>query len=851
MQLSACSVILLLFILLPPCTSDDRLLVGKPLSPGDVIVSDAGAFALGFFSPSNSTTAKVYLGIWYNGIPELTVVWVANRETPINFAGNRSSTSPTLALTNASNLVLSDADGRVVWATNVAAAVAASSPSAGAAATLTNAGNLVLRSPDGTVLWQSFDHLTDTFLPGMKLRMNYGDRSGDRLVSWKGPGDPSPGRFSYGGDPATLLQVFIWNGSRPLYRSGAWTGYRVTSEYVPSIGAIVFFTVVAVEDDAYLSFTLSDGDLRTRYVMSYSGELELRSWSNASRRWDVLGTMPGHGCSRYGHCGAFGYCDRAGAGGAAVATCKCLDGFEPASGEEWSSGRFSQGCRRREALRCGGEGEGFLAVPEMKAPDRFVVVGNRSSGECAAECRRNCSCVAYAYANLSSSVRGDATRCLVWVGELIDTEKIGGAAAGSETLYLRLAGMPTSGRRMNAKTVKIVVPVLASVLLTVISLVIVIVKCKGNKQKQGTQKRLVMGDSTPEVFGEGSPSEGFEFPFISFRGITAVTNNFDRSYLIGQGGFGKVYKNKIHLNYKAKLEGQEVAIKRLSSSRDSEQGIAEFRNEIILMAKLQHRNLVRFLGCCIEGDEKLLIFEYMPNKSLDALLFSSAREIILDWPTRFDIIKGVAKGLLYLHQDSRLKVIHRDLKASNILLDEKMRPKIADFGMARLFGEDQHNANTKRVVGTYGYMAPEYALKGVFSVKSDVYSFGVLTLEVVSGVKISSTDNITDFENLIEYAWNLWKEGKAKDLVDSRILESCTPDEALLCIHIGLLCVQDNPNDRPLMSSVMSILENGSTTLPIPNKPIYFTHVNNGIELRRGNTQTSKNSVTLSTLEGR
>ncbi|KAL6601613.1 hypothetical protein ACP70R_044833 [Stipagrostis hirtigluma subsp. patula] len=417
MKLPACSVVaLLLFVLLPSCASDDRLVVGKPLSPGDVVVSDAGAFALGFFSPSNSTPARMYLGIWYNGIPELTVVWVANRETAITVAGGRSS-APAFAVTNTSNLVLSDTDGRIVWATNVAAGTA------GTTATLTNAGNLILRSPNGTVLWQSFDHPTDTFLPTMKLRMNRGLR--------------------YGGDPATFLQAFVWNGSRPLWRSGVWTGYRVSSEYVLNISAIAYYTIVDVADDTYMSFTLSDGAPQTRFTMSYSGELELRSWSDASQAWDVLGSIPRRGCSRYGHCGPFGYCDRA--DGAGVPSCKCLDGFEPASHGEWSNGRFSQGCRRREALRCGGggDGDGFLALPGMKAPDRFVLVGNRSFDECAAECSRNCSCVAYAYANLgSSSVKGDSTRCLVWAGELIDTEMLGDNVEGSEILYLRLAGLP-------------------------------------------------------------------------------------------------------------------------------------------------------------------------------------------------------------------------------------------------------------------------------------------------------------------------------------------------------------------------------------------------------------------------
>ena len=215
----ACAAALLLLLLLRPCESDDRIVPGKPLSPGATVVSEDGSFALGFFSPANSTPAKLYIGIWYNDIPQLTVVWVANRETPV------TSSSASLSLTNASDLVLSDAGGRVAWTTNVAGAAPAPAAGGAAAAVLLNTGNLVIRSPDGTTLWQSFDHPADTFLPGMKIRVRYRSRDGERLVSWRGPDDPSPGSFTYGMDPDTFLQAFIWNGTRPVARTAPWTGY--------------------------------------------------------------------------------------------------------------------------------------------------------------------------------------------------------------------------------------------------------------------------------------------------------------------------------------------------------------------------------------------------------------------------------------------------------------------------------------------------------------------------------------------------------------------------------------------------------------------------------------------------
>ncbi|KAL6269310.1 hypothetical protein ACE6H2_026221 [Prunus campanulata] len=320
--------------------------------------------------------------------------------------------------------------------------------------------------------------------------------------------------------------------------------------------------------------------------------------------------------------------------------------------------------------------------------------------------------------------------------------------------------------------------------------------------------------------------------------IETATNKFSDNNKLGEGGFGAVFKGTLG-------NGQEIAVKRLSKS--STQGVQEFQNEVVLVAKLQHRNLVRLLGFCLEGEETLLVYEYVPNKSLDHFLFEPTKREQLNWLRRCIIIGGIARGVLYLHEDSRLRVIHRDLKASNILLDGDMNPKISDFGMAKMFGLDgQTQGNTKRIVGTLGYMAPEYAMEGLYSIKSDVFSFGILLLEIITGKR-----NFLGFDQcvptLLAYAWQLWNEGKVLELMDPLLLkDSCSPNEFLRYIHIGLLCVQEDANNRPTMSSVVLMLKTETISLSKPERPAFFTGRSENHHHQIGAYTCSVNGLTVS-----
>ncbi|CAN1222391.1 Receptor-like serine/threonine-protein kinase SD1-8 [Linum grandiflorum] len=760
----------LLFLLLLLCSSpspssslnSDTINPNKPLLDGDVLVSSGQIFALGFFSPQQNPIRR-YLGIWYHRVSQQTVVWVANRDTPLN------DTSGHLALSSTGNLNLYAGNGTYsspIWSANLS-----TGPVQSLVLQLLDSGNLVLLGEGtGKVLWQSFDYPTDHYLPFMKLGLD--KRTGlDRFVtSSKSENDPDTGTVTYRIDPIGYPQLFLYkNRSVPLWRVGP----------VPEMTHNFIFNVSYVNDDKELSimYGVTVASVLTRMYVTESGMVKRATWIDHDRRWNEFWYAPKEECDRYRTCGQNSNCDPRIPD---AFHCKCLPGFEPKSNKDWSMRDGSDGCVRKAGTSTCRSGEGFVKVENVKVPDTSAAHAEMAMGlkACEEECLKNCTCVAYT----SADERGFG--CLRWYGDLVDTRSYSG---GGQNIYVRV----------DAKVL-------------------------------GTTYIHKHGDS--------------DLPFFHLSEIAAATNNFSEDNKLGEGGFGSVYKG----TYK----GNEIAVKRLS--KYSGQGAEEFKNEVELLAKLQHRNLVKILGCCIQGSEKMLVYEYLPNKSLDYFIFDEDKKASLNWPIRYNIICGIARGILYLHEDSRLRIIHRDLKASNVLLDASMNPKISDFGMARIFKVNQDQANTNRVVGTYGYMAPEYAMQGMFSVKSDVYSFGVLLLEIVAGRKNSSYYEETTSSSLIGYTWELWEQDRAMEIVDSSMGDSTySGEDVLRCIQIGLLCVQELATDRPNMFDVVFMLSNIETTPPAPTKPAFILKASGTPLTSITNGDISVNDLTVTMLQPR
>ncbi|XP_074574564.1 receptor-like serine/threonine-protein kinase SD1-8 [Curcuma longa] len=782
-------LLLLAATLVAICSGADRLTPDLPLLLDDgasSLVSAGGRFRLGFFSPNGS--GNRYVGVWYNRIPVRAVVWIANRGLPVTASfGNLSMTS------NGTLVLVDGSTSAVVWST-ASLAPALVNP----VAQLLDDGNFVVREDDepDSFAWQSFDFPTDTFIPGMILgqrKMRTGRIIDIKMTSWKNDIDPAPGLYSFGLDVQGDSQLFLWSGTQPHWRAGPWNGRWLSG--VPEVrdrsDGLVDFDVEPTQV-TYLPNNKSPAILR--WVVNNTGHLQLIVWMEALQVWNAIWYVPKDLCDSVSSCGPNGYCRPS-----SSPRCACLQGFHPRNPRNWELLDGSDGCVRTTTLACQNGTDGFWTQSGTKLPDtaRATVNASLSLEQCRELCLRNCSCRAYAASNISDSGSG----CIIWTTDLTDITVYEGGLG--QDLYVKLAAVDLASEPSPKHSLRKYMVVM----IVILPLTILFLACVAYfiwRKKRSLHRT------------ENEEEKNLELPLFDLSTIRDATNNFSVDNKLGEGGFGPVYKGKLE-------DDREIAVKRLSNT--STQGAAEFKNEVTLIAKLQHRNLVRLLGCCIQGGERMLIYEYMANGSLDAILFDELQGALLDWTKRYNIILGIARGLLYLHHDSRLRIIHRDLKASNVLLDKEMNPKISDFGMARIFGGEESEANTKRVVGTYGYMAPEYVMDGMFSVKSDVYSFGVLILEIITGQKNRGQSHSKLQLNLLGHIWMMWKQGKCLDLVDKNAGRSFSEDEVLRCAKIGLLCVQESPIDRPTISSVLTMLGSidNISLIPEPKQPGFFS----------------------------
>uniref|UniRef100_F6I1Y8 non-specific serine/threonine protein kinase n=1 Tax=Vitis vinifera TaxID=29760 RepID=F6I1Y8_VITVI len=629
---------LILFLMLPLCSSTDTITPNQPFRDGDLLVSKESRFALGFFSPRNSTLR--YIGVWYNTIREQTVVWVLNRDHPIN------DTSGVLSINTSGNLLLHRGNTHV-WSTDVS--ISSVNPTV---AQLLDTGNLVLiQKDDKMVVWQGFDYPTDNLIPHMKLGLNRRTGYNRFLTSWKSPTDPATGKYSLGFNVSGSPQIFLYQGSEPLWRSGHWNGLRWSGLPVMMYRFQHKVSFLNNQDEIYYMFIMVNASFLERLTVDHEGYIQRNMWQETEGKWFSFYTAPRDRCDRYGRCGPNSNCDNS----QAEFECTCLAGFEPKSPRDLFLKDGSAGCLRKEGAKVCGNGEGFVKVGGAKPPDTSVarVNMNISMEACREECLKECSCSGYAAANVSGSGSG----CLSWHGDLVDTRVF---PEGGQNLYVRVDAI-TLGRG------------------------------RQNKMLYNSRPGATWLQDSPGAKEHDESTTNSELQFFDLNTIVAATNNFSSENELGRGGFGSVFKGQLS-------NGQEIAVKKLS--KDSGQGKEEFKNEATLIAKLQHVNLVRLVGCCITEEENMLVYEYLSNKSLDSFIFDETKKSLLDWRKRFEIIVGIARGILYLHEDSRLRIIHRDLKASNVLLDAEMFPKISDFGLARIFRGNQMEGNTNRVVGT-------------------------------------------------------------------------------------------------------------------------------------------------------
>ncbi|KAL6330005.1 hypothetical protein AAG906_039920 [Vitis piasezkii] len=771
----------------------DTIFPGQILSGNQTIRSDGGTFELGFFTPGNSS--NYYIGMWYGRLPTKTVVWVANRDQPLS-----DPSSSTLQLSHDGRLVLLKESRTEIWSTDVNS----TTPNSTIAVLLDN-GNLVIRgrSNSSSVLWQSFDHPTDTWLPGGKIGDSKHGKGKIVLTPWRSPENPATGIFSVDVGPNGTSHILLWNHTKIYWSSGEWTGKNFVN--VPELDKTI----------SYFTYDAGVPTAVTRFLLDYTGQLKQFVWGEGFTQWTIFWTRPTLQCEVYGFCGAFSSCNNQ-----KEPLCECMQGFEPTVLKDWELEDHSDGCVRKTPLECGNGGnDTFFVISNTVFPVDSENLTVTTSEECEKACLSNCSCTAYAYDN----------GCLIWKGDLFNLRKLQDDNEGGKDLHVRIAASElvetgTNITREKATTEKvtwILIGTIGGFLL--LFGILLVVFCRRHRRPN---KALEAAEDSLVLF--------------KYRDLRKATKNFSEK--LGEGGFGSVFKGTLpnSTNFSEKLgEGAfgsvfkgtlpnsaAIAVKKLKNLMQEEK---QFRTEVRSMGTIQHANLVRLRGFCAKASKRCLVFDYMPNGSLESHLFQRDSKT-LDWKTRYSIAIGTARGLAYLHEKCRDCIIHCDIKPENILLDTEFNPKVADFGLAKFMGRDFSRVLTT-MRGTIGYLAPEWLSGEAITPKADVFSYGMLLLEIISGRRNRNLlDDGTNDYYPIRAANTVNRGHNFLTLLDKRLEGNADMEDLTRACKVACWCIQDDEKDRPTMGQIVRVLE-GVYEMGTPPIPCFSSNFSQEIQL--------------------
>lgn len=775
------------------------------------LLSGNGTFAAGFI---HAGTGAYAFGIWYAVIPNYTVVWIANRDRLVD----RNSS---LVLTQNGNLVLSNSKGNVVWATNT-------SGNGVDKAVLQENGTLALLASSGEPVWESYRSLTDTFLPMQQFQKEI------PLVSNKNESTYSSGNYKLSFNSDNRLSL-TYTGETVTSSNEYWVDlnstdaalqYELTGgggDLIVVSGGLSTTGVIFISDG--LNFMTSDsgeGHLR-RLTLGSDGNLRVYYWDQISSRWSIVWRAIQQHCKIYGMCGPNAICvdslDD-------THSCICPPGFHPKSSNDTL---LSLGCDPNIALlNCTStnvQSHRFISMAFVNYPGHDLLqLSSVTLKDCKTACLNNCSCVGFYYIydeRLTWQVTGvpncflkdkllsgyqspDAGRMFIKVSVL--------ESAKNGTNFINfmnqncLPGVQLNYPKLVIGSRQIVRLVSVSTSIFILEIIIgtaaaYFLMAKYMVLREARRYSLEILSGRPKKF--------------TYAELEVATDNF--SNVLGKGGYGTVYKGYLR-------DQTPVAVKRIDRISEGEE---KFWAEVTIICTIHHLNLVRTRGFCTQGEHRLLVYEYVPNGSLDTHLFSANTQ--LDWKKRYQIALGTGRGIAYLHDECQEWILHCDIKPQNVLLDDNFCPKVSDFGVSKLFNREMA-LSVSTIRGTRGYLAPEWMkLVQPITAKADVYSFGMVLLEIVSGrPNFQFSKSALDEEEGMRWCFPMWAhklvmEGKLKEVVDSRIVEDpgIRWDEVERVMKTAFWCIQSEPSLRPCMGKVVQMLA-GNVSIEEPKGLNFF-----------------------------